>query len=229
MLAGLRKLGVPATLGKLKFGDVSFPGSGPAGEVKVGIELKTVGGLLTDMQTGRFAGHQVPGMQAEYQYRYLVLEGAMRTSRDGLLEVPRGPDHWWSPNPRIMYVDFLKFIDDIDLRAGFHIRRTWNKEDTVCMIAAEYSGWTKKWDAHRALKQFNEAAPSGVVLFRPPTLTRLWAHQLPGVGWDRSEKAEATFRTPLDLARASMSEWEAVPGIGATLSVRIWKAIRGIK
>lgn len=228
MIADLRKLGIPAHLGKLEFGDVSFPGRGPDGEVLVGIELKTVGGLITDMHTGRFAGHQVPGMQKQYAYRYLLLEGAMRPASDGMLEVPKGAQHWWSPSPRIMYTDFLKFVEDVDLRAGFHIRRAWNRMDTLYTVAAIYQSWQKDWRAHRALKQFNES-PGGVVLFAPPTLTRLWAHDLPGIGWDRSEAAEKVFGTPLALAQATKGDWESVPGIGKTIAWRVWAAIRGIK
>jgi ERCC4-type nuclease len=228
MLAGVRKLGVTARLGKLESGDASFSGRGPHGDVMVGIEMKTVAGLLTDMTTGRFAGHQVPLMQRAYPYRYLILEGAMRPASDGMLEVPRGGQNWWSPSPRIMYTDFLKFIEDIDLRAGFHIRRTWNKNDTIYHLAAEYGSWQKEWKAHRALKHFNES-PGGVVLLSPPTLTRLWARDLPNVGWDRSEAVAKRFKTPLALAQAGIDEWLSVPGIGKTIAWRVWKAIRGVK
>jgi ERCC4-type nuclease len=230
LIADLRKMGVPARLGKLAFGDVSFAGLGPDGaDVMIGIELKSIGGLLTDLTTGRFAGYQVPGMQGMYRYRYLIVEGAMRPSTDGLLEIPRGfrTGRWWSPSP-ITYVDFLRIIDDIELRGGFHVRRTWGRVDTLSHIVAEWRGWRKPWDQHKALKHLNEAQ-SGVVMLASPTLTRLWARDLPGVGWERSAEAERHFRSPLALALASAAEWMTIPGIGKTIAARVWKAIRGLK
>lgn len=231
MVRDLRRLGVPTALARLEFGDASFQGWGPdREEVPVGIELKTVGGLLGDMVSGRFAGHQLPGMQRMYRYRYLVVEGAMRPSiSDGMLEVPRGPDHWWSPSPRIMFIDFMKWLDDIRLRAGFHVWHTWTQQETLHFVASEYLGWRKPWEQHRGLCHFNEGQPGGVVLMRPPSLLRLWARDLPGIGWDRSEAAERHFRTPLQMAQAPESEWRTIPGIGKITASRVWKAIRGLR
>lgn len=228
MIADLHRLGVPARLGSLEFGDVAFDGYGPSGLVPVGIELKSVTGLLGDIVTGRFAGHQVPGMQRIYPYRYLVVEGAHRpSSSDGLLEVP-GRAGWCVPSPAMMYVDFMKIIDDIDLRAGFRVRRAWGWADTAQIVAAAYHGFQKKWDAHKALKQFNNAPP-GVVLLTPPTLLRLWARDLPGIGWEKSAAVEDAFESPLQMARATQRAWEAVPGIGKVIASRAWCAIRGIE
>ncbi len=227
LIHDLRRLGVPAKLGKLRFGDVSFVGQGPKGAIRVGIELKTITGLLTDMVTGRFAGTQIPGMQRAYARRYLLLQGAMRPSiHDGLLEVPRGSDRWWSPSPRIMYIDFVKFVDDIGLRAGFEIRRSWNHMDTLYHLAGIFLGWQVPWDKHKGLKSFDE---SGVVIMDEPSLTRLWGKALPKVGWERSEAVDKRFETPLDLAQASQREWEKIPGIGKIIAARAWRAIRGLK
>lgn len=229
MVRDLRRLGVQATIGRLEFGDVSFPGWGPGGEVSVGIELKTVPGILGDMTSGRFVGHQVGGMQRAYRYRYLVIEGPMRPAvSDGMLEVPRGKDHWWSPGPRIMFVDFMKWLDDIRLRGGFHVWHTWTQQETLHFVAAEYRGWRKPWDQHKGLRHFNEGR-DGVVLMRDPSLVRLWARDLPGVGWERSEAVERIFRTGFALAHATEAQLRSVPGVGKVIASRAWKAIRGMK
>ncbi len=228
LIRDLRRLGVPAKLGELRFGDVSFIGQGPEVAIRVGIELKTITGLLTDMVTGRFAGTQVPGMQRAYARRYLLLQGAMRPAiHDGLLEVPRhGSDQWWSPSPRIMYIDFVKFVDDIGLRAGFEIRRSWNRTDTLYHLAGIFLGWQVAWDKHKGLKSFDE---SGVVVMQEPSVTRLWAKALPKVGWERSEAVDRRFETPLDLAQANQREWEKIPGVSKIIAARAWKVIRGLK
>lgn len=229
MVTDLRRMGVPVRLGRLPFGDVRFRGWGPLGPIVIGIELKTVTGLLGDMVTGRFAGGQIGGMQQAYQYRYLFVEGPVRRGMDGMLEVPRNSTGlWWSPSPRIMYVDYLKFIDDVDLRGGFHVRHTWNRMDTLSHIVAEFQGFQKQWHEHRGLKHFNEAH-MGVVQMADPSLTRLWARDLWKVGWDKSEAMERAFKTPLALAQATVAEFRAVVGIGATIAERAWRDIRGLK
>lgn len=230
LVKALRQAGVPADVGQLEFGDVAFTGCGPEGPVEVGVELKSTSGLLTDLVSGRFVGHQVPGMQRLYPYRYLVVQGPFRpAARDGMLEVPRGGFHWWSPGPRMMYSAFIGFIEDITLRAGFSYHRTWDQTETVYLLAGIYKSWQKAWSAHKGLKQFNNAHQSGVVHLLPPTLTRLWARELPNVGWERSEAVERYFGTPYALATASQEEWEQIPGIGRTIARRVWRAIRGLK
>lgn len=226
-ISGLRRLGVPATLGRLEFGDVAFEGWGlDGGKVAVGMELKSITGLLTDMTTGRFAGHQVPGLQRTYRYRYLVLEGAHRPAPDGLLEVGRGAQ-WVPSSPRLMFMDLYKYINDITVQGGIHVLRAFGKTETIHMIAAQYQSWTKPWDKHKALRTFNEA--SSVVTLYTPTLARLWAKDLPGIGWEKSEDVERRFKTGLKMALAPVEAWEDVPGIGKIIASRAWKAIRGIK
>jgi hypothetical protein len=168
-------------------------------------------------------------MQRAYPYRYLIVEGLSRPSNDGMLEVLRGKGVWHSPPPRIMYIDYLKYLDDVELRGGFHVKRSSGRYDTLCHIAAEYRGWTKAWDSHKGLKVFNEASAAGVVLLREPSLLRLWAKDLPNIGWERSESIERHFRSPLAMAQAGEIEWQTIPGIGKTIASRVWKAIRGLK
>lgn len=228
MVAALAGLGVRATLGRLRFGDVAFPGQGPEGPVKVGMELKTLEGLLTDRVTGRFVGHQVPGMQAEYQYRYLIVEGPVRPGRDGLMEVPLGPGRWAAPPSAMMYLDYLRYLSSIRVQGGFMVESTGNKLDTAYTIAATYGWWQQPWEAHRSLKAFSQVTP-GVVLLSEPSLLRLWAKELPKVGWERSEAVERKFRSPLAMAQASVEDWQSVPGIGEGISWLVWRAIRGLR
>jgi ERCC4-type nuclease len=227
LVAALARIGVRATLGRLQFGDAAWEGNGPTGSVKVGMELKTLEGLLTDRVTGRFAGHQVPGMQAEYQYRYLVVEGPGRPASDGLIEVPLGPGRWAAPPSAMMYIDFLEYLNTVAVQGGFQVVRTGSKLETAYVIAAEYKWWSKPWDSHRSLKVFNEAN-TGTVLLTDPSLLRLWAKDLPKVGWERSEAVERKFKSPLAMAQASVEEWQSVPGIGEGISWLVWRAIRGL-
>lgn len=224
----LRLLGAPAKLQALAYGDIAFKGNNRSGEaVDVGIELKTVGGFLTDMTTGRFVGHQVPGMQEAYQYRYLILEGVVRPSaRDGLLEVHRG-GRWCPASPRIMYTALVKFLDDISVRGGFRVWRSWGSLETKHQIAGIYGEWQKPWHKRKGLEHFDESRDT--VMLDQPSLVRLWARDCPGIGWTRSAAVDKAFGDPLELAEASPRQWAQIPGIGKVTARKVWRAIRGLK
>lgn len=230
MIQDLRRLGVPASIGSLSYGDVSFTGYGPdSREVAVGIELKTINGFLTDMTTGRFIGHQLPGMQRAYHYRYLILEGPYRPGSDAVLEICQGAGRWVPASPRLMFVDFTRFLSSITLRGGFHVYRTWGRFETILTVAAEYKGWRVPWDRHKSLKHFDDSRAQGVVMMQEPSLTRRWAKELDKVGWEKSAAVERHFGTPLAMAQAPKSEWLRIPGIGPTIATRAWRMIRGLK
>jgi len=56
----------------------------------IGIEIKTVKDALSCVVSGRFAGHQLPGLVKEYDVVYFIIEGLWKADKEGLLEVPYG-------------------------------------------------------------------------------------------------------------------------------------------
>lgn len=72
-------------LTKLDFGDIMFSGNSSDGLISVGIEYKTVNDVLNCVKDGRFAGFQLPGMMANYEVCYLLMEGKYSSGRDGRL------------------------------------------------------------------------------------------------------------------------------------------------
>src|SRR4051812_2144692 len=66
--------------------DVEFVGYGPDGPMLIGIEYKSVSDCLTSMTDGRLTGTQLPRMRESYDRRYLLIEGPLRVSADGILE-----------------------------------------------------------------------------------------------------------------------------------------------
>src|SRR5260370_42363568 len=74
----------------LDFGDYAFDGYGPRGVVLVGVERKRIDDIVNSIHSGRFAGHQLPGLIETFDYSYLVIEGMFRRGDDGELTTPRG-------------------------------------------------------------------------------------------------------------------------------------------
>lgn len=81
-------------LARLHSADCCFIGRHPATgrrTVLVGIEVKSIGDLLSSCQTGRLQDTQLAKMLSEYEVRWLVYYGQYRVTRDGYLQV------WWMP------------------------------------------------------------------------------------------------------------------------------------
>ena len=66
----------PKLVCHLDFADFSFSGNGPEGGVGIGVERKGVMDLLQSMTSGRLVGHQLIGLQKEYDWTYLLVVGS---------------------------------------------------------------------------------------------------------------------------------------------------------
>lgn len=225
----LRHWGVPAELTRLEYGDAAFAGNGPKGPVTVGIEMKKVHDALSCMGDGRFAGHQLPGLLANYDRVWLVVEGTYRPDfGTGLLlaggdkrrEVVKG-------NRRYMYRDFDNWLTSMEVGAGIRIRRTCDGFETARCVADLYGWWQKEWTDHRALHAIHEGDWGAISPLVRPSLLRRFCAILPGVGLEKSANAARVFGSIESAVRATQVQWEAVPGIGRVLAERIYNAIRG--
>lgn len=239
----LRALGCPVESQSLDFADCAFVGNGPGGKpVLVGIELKQLDDILACVTSGRFSGHQLPGLVETYEEVYLVIEGIYRPNpKDGVLESRHGKD--WRPvtigHRSWMYRDFESFLTTIEIRGGVRLRRTSSRPETARMVAALYGWWQTGVDEHTshlaidrttqiALEQFMLRGTTANLLGeRPkaPSLRHRIAVELPGLGIRKGGMAAGHFPSVKAMIMASPNEWARLPGIGKLMANNIVDAV----
>lgn len=207
----LRSLGAQVDMCQLEFGDAAFYASNRA----IGIELKKLNDLLNCITTGRFSGHQLPGLARTYDEAWLVLEGFWRASpSDGVLETwQRGH---WTPvklgKRTWMFRDLENFLTTIEVKGGVRVKRTASPDETARVVHALY-GWWQNFEGHKSHLALNRSGRDGALFVRP-TFARRVAAELPGVGFERSGELAAAFPTVRALMGASVKELAEVDGIG---------------
>lgn len=219
----------PTTKTTLEFADASFGGRGPDGAVDIGIEIKKVGDALQCMRDGRFSGHQLPGMLKQYDHCWFICEGEFRPEPStGILQTRHDTGlkkGWWGypQGPRFMYAELDHWLTTIEMRAGFRVRRTVSRDDTVAQIISLYRWWTgKDYGAHISHLDFNTSwAKSEGVSLSPPRIHRVVAARLPGIGWGKAEAVAKYFGSVERMAAAEAAEWERIAGIGPGIARRI--------
>jgi ERCC4-type nuclease len=210
----LRALGAPVEFCTLEYGDAAFYGSGQA----VGIELKKIHDILQCVMTGRFSGHQLPGMARHYNEVYLIVEGLWRPNpEDGVLEVLRGG---WVPvkigKRSWMYRDFESFLSTIEVKGGARVKRSGSEDETARIVYNLYQWW-QDYDGHRSHLALNRSGRDAAIFTRP-TLVRRVAAELPGIGFEKSGMIAGHFTTVRAMVDAKVKDWTALPGIGKTIA-----------
>lgn len=217
----IKPLGSISSLTTLEFADAMFIGAGPnAKPIFVGIEIKTVKDALSCVMSGRFAGHQLPGLVKEYDVIYLIIEGLWKSDREGLLEVRYGKG-WRAVNlghRYFMWRDFSLWLTSMESMGGLRLRFTRNRSDTVAVIKTLYKWWTAKdWEEHRSHLVANK---SGGVLGVKYSLRRRFATLFKGIDDKRSavvaehfkrDSASESIEAMLD---AGVKDWMSIDGIG---------------
>ncbi len=214
---------------RLEYADASFIGNGENGEpVLVGIERKALSDLLNSITSGRFAGHQLPGLLNSYNVVYLIVEGMFRPGKDGLLYHREGKD--WIPinyGRRWMYADVEAWLTTVEEKAGVRLRRAPGPSETAAIIQALHRWWTnKEFEDHRSHLTMHK--PRDTALLRKASLVRVIAAELPGIGWTRSENVSKRFHTVADMVAADFKDWEEIEGVGKSTAKKVVEAIYGI-
>jgi ERCC4-type nuclease len=232
LLPHLQDMRVPSRHEKLEFGDAAFTGRGPEGRpILVGIEIKAPGDLLHSISTGRFGGHQLPGLVISYELVYLVIEG-MPVSRAGKLGfVGRKTYGSWQ------YDRLIGHLNTYMGRGGlYQWVLTPHRPGTARWLAAHWKWWTsQEWEKHRSHMVLHNIAPKEdpLALYTQDELTRLKlgvAHRLAdGVGWERARAAAAHFQSIQEMVNAEAAEWGKIPGFGPKLSGRVAANARRIR
>jgi ERCC4-type nuclease len=220
--------GVETSVEEMDFSDFAFEGYVTGGNKGViGVERKTVGDLITCMNDGRFADHQLRGMLTNFDECYLLVEGVYNEVTDGSVV------YWCNGREkytRVSYKHLDKFLLTVTRQAGFRILKTSGKEQTASAVINLYEHTQKPLDEHQSLNKFRTDATVVHTLTTKHSLLRRWAKELPGVGWEKSLAIERTFRTPINLVNATRKDISSIVWkgrkIGDKAAERIYLAIR---
>lgn len=227
----------PVDVCTLEFGDAMFLGTGPEGEASVGIEIKRVPDMAACIISGRFAGHQLPGMLKEYKFPYLIIEGTFHGDEtNGVLLVPRGPNRWIHAHGSMKAEQFTSYLSTVEELAGVRIRQSWGRRGTAELLVSLYHWFQKPWDEHKSLNVVYNAPRRGAgVDLRPsgggePSQVMRVAATLPGVSYKRAEVIAAHFPTVAAMVAAPEEEWLTLKqaGIGKITAQRIYESLHGI-
>lgn len=218
------------TLCRLEFSDAAFSGRGPLGVCTVGIEIKKIPDLVDCIYSGRYAGHQLPGMLDNFDYCYLLAEGATRAGKLGTLEYMRR-GRWVEPyggqmKRTISQYDYRAWLNSIRVQAGVHVIESFGTKDSARYVETLYRWWQKPWNKHHSLHVFMEPMERAAVV--KPSIKQQIAAQLPGIGWEKSARVARHFETVVDMLIADERDWMAIDGIGKILASRIVRELRGL-
>ncbi len=208
----------------LDFGDFAWVGRGIGGEpYPVGVERKTIGDLISCIKTGRFSGHQLPGLLNTYKTVYLIVEGLMQCSPTNEQLCTRwGSD--WIPVEGIKGSAVIGYLNTIAVMGGVIIWHTGSPRETTAYLMALHDWWTKKdLDKHRSHLQIRYKVPTFIPQM---SLVRRIAAELPGIGHDKSGKVEEKFGSVRRMINAEEKEWMEIEGVGKTIAKNIKEAIQ---
>lgn len=235
----LRALGLPTELVQLEYGDCAFMGTGVGGApMLVGVEIKKLSDILQCIETGRFSGHQLPGLVATYDYAVLLIEGIYRANpHDGILQIMQGKE-WRAASfgrRSWMYRDFVKFLLTQAIRGGITVWQTSSREETARYISALYGWWQdgiESHESHLAMDRTLQLSLKGQAMkeqgvsllaerVNVPFIRRV-AAELPGVGVEKSQRVVEHFEGSLTrMMCAGEKEWQEIDGIGPKTAKRI--------
>lgn len=249
----LQRLGLDVKLTRMPYGDIAWTGWGVNGDpLLVGVEMKTLNDVLACIETGRFAGHQLPGLIQSYNCVWLLVQGVWRArGSDGLLEVykrGRGGGFFWTEagggGRHWMWRDLEAWLDSMAVLGGIRIHRVPDWDEGALWIKTLYS-WFQKTEHHSHLVMYSgpglrsgpgagnvaavlehrlELRHDRALLSRPSLIRRL-AAELPRIGVKKSEAVEAHFSSVREMITAGEGDWAEIEGIGRGIAKEVVKAI----
>jgi len=237
----LRQAGMEVVSTRMDFGDISFIGFGPNKELcSVGLEVKSTNDVMACVTSGRFAGHQLPGLIRSYDHVWLLVYGMQRTRADGVLEearYPRKGGMYWAPaggGQRLWYArDLESWYLSMSILGGIRIHRVNTFQEAVYWVKTVYNWYSREeHKSHLAIYSSKEIYGDTAMLVKPP-LARRVAKELPQIGLKRSKDCAERFKTVYEMANASEEDWRRLVVDGGkvlgTRGSQVYKAIRGGK
>lgn len=206
-------------------GDAWFEGNGPDGEMRVGIELKTISDLIASMGSNRLEGHQLPIMYGTYDIIYVIVQGIYRPNDFGGIEEFYSKTGWKALG--VTYREVDNFMNR--LMRMCMVKRSSTPEETVHQIVDLYKYWSKPYERHSGLAIYSPKC--GVSEFQKvglkPRKTKWvekFAYILPGID-AKTQIVGEKFGTIDRLVRAPLADWPSIPGVGKITADKIRRAI----
>ncbi len=216
----LDDLAIPVTMTRLKFGDASLVGNGPDGPVRVGIEIKKVDEFLTSIYTHRLTGYQLPGMFRIYNRVHLLIEGGMRRSDDGKVEVQSKWGGWSEPVQSHDWKAVQGFLLTLQIIGGVILHFSGGREETAATLGV-IRYWYRK-PTHTSLNIHYYGNTS--TRFAEPSPAIRFAEQLDGVGFKRASKVAGAFVSAEGMVAASLKDWQIL--LGPVIGKRAYDSLR---
>jgi ERCC4-type nuclease len=219
---------VKTKMQRLEFADAAFTGMGPGGVPRwIGVERKVIGDLVSSIDSGRLAGHQLVGLMNSYHDVYLLIEGIWRTGPGGEIQqyrgkrwksvLRKGTSHWTAQA-------VMKYINTLMVTMGVRVWMTGGKKESASYLGHIHNWWQMPYEKHTSLHQFHKASRPLDTLIKPSFLRRACA-ELEGVGWKRSGFVARHFKTMENLVNADEKELMKVEGIGKKTAKTIVKEL----
>lgn len=224
-------------LGDLEFGDVLLTGHGPDdGQIRVGVEVKSITDLLQSIESKRLPNHQMPGLldKKNYDYAWLAVYGWVRPSTENYLEYLKYGKwklHYIRRGQPTPYSYLEGWLLTAQMLTPIKVKWFYSPEE-ICTWIAVYDRWlSKPWDKHKGLQGFNQSGEQASPFGADPVEAQMAriAAQFPGVGWTRAWAAAKHFGSVEEMLTAKASEWEKIPRMGPVLSKVVRDTIRRTK
>jgi len=212
-------------LDSLDYADAIMPFNGPRDQTfLLGVEIKKLDDVLQCIQTGRFAGRQLIGLQ-KMDVAVLLIEGIWRMCKEsGVLEVPRG-GKWvaYRQGGRSwMWRDLNRWGAMMGIGGGMMLMRTQNREETVQTLIDLHELGAMPWSKHKSLRVVDQSGTEKlryrprqdgklVLRLKEPSLEERLGIQLPGVGIERAESVGVLVRKL--LSAATEEDWRQALGM----------------
>ena len=233
----LRSLGCEVESGTYPYGDVNFFGYGANGDpASVGVEIKSIEDVIACIQSGRFAGHQLPGLLSSFDYTWLLVVSDYRPrARDGVLEyrkAGRNGGQYWSEScgrqRTVFWRDVESWLMTMSICGGIRIHQEPDYDHAALWLKNTVNWFSRdQHKSHKVIQGTKSMFPDQALLIKP-TLARRVAAQLPGIAEVRSAAVAAKFKTLESMVTATEKDWRTVDGLGAGTARKIFNAIHGL-
>lgn len=221
--------GIKPIVCRLEFGDLDFVGRGQYGGCAIAVERKRINDLVSSIQSKRLSGHQLPGMAKQYDYAYLIVEGAWRPGEHGQLEISNHGKWLAAYSGHVMYRQIDNYLSTLEIKSGMIYRRTYNELETVAVVVDLMRWWEKPWDDHHShdVKYQPADGPEGKRLrMIAPSQVELVARTLPGMD-RKAKRVSKMFATVSAMVAADEATWCQIEGIGKASARHIMEALHG--